>query len=140
MSYITQQQLIDRFGEPELIQLTDRAGSVGAIVTTVLDGAIADADGTIDAHLAGRYLPPLASVPRSLQRIAADLVRYHLYDSAAPDDIRIRYDDALKFLRAAASGAIHLGVDALGLPATPAAGAEMQSGGRTFGRDDPSFI
>ena len=140
MSYITQQQLIDRFGEAELIQLTDRDGSVGAIVPAVLDGAIADTDGLIDAHLAGRYLLPLASVPRSIVRIAGTCTRYFLYADAKPESVRTEFEDGLKFLAAVAAGKVHLGVDALGLPATPAAGAEMQSGGRTFGRDDPSFI
>ena len=43
MSYCTRQNLIDRFGEPELIQLTD-LDNLGVIDDTVLNQAISDAD------------------------------------------------------------------------------------------------
>ena len=110
MPYATQAQMIDRFGEAELIQLTDRAGAVGALVMTVLDAALADADQEIDSYLRPvRALPLPAPIPQRLVRVAADVARYHLYDSAAPDDVRTRYDDAVRWLRDVATGRASLG-------------------------------
>jgi phage gp36-like protein len=108
VSYITQQELTRRFGEDEVIQLTDRART-GAVDTDVLDQAIDDAGAEIDGYLAGRYRLPLDPVPRALVPLAANIVRYRLYDDAAPDEVRSRYEDAVKFLTALAKGQFSLG-------------------------------
>lgn len=135
-SYVTQQELIDRFGEDELIQLTDRATPpAGVIDGQVLNSAIADASGLIEDYVGGRYQLPLAVVPRSLVRIAGDLARYFLYGDAAPEQVRTRYDDALKFLTAVSRGDVQLGLSAGGGEAQGDNSAQIQSSGRTFDRD-----
>jgi phage gp36-like protein len=139
MSYCTKQNLIDRYGETELIQLTDRS-ALGAIDDTVIDRAIADADGEIDGYLAGRYSAPISPIPKSLVRIACHLTRYYLYDDQAPEQITKRYDDAVKFLRGVASGQISIGVDAAGAKPTSQNTATIESGGNVFNRNDNSFI
>lgn len=113
MPYATQAQMIDRFGQAELIQLTDRAEPpTGAIVVAVLDAALLDADEEIDSYLrVVRTLPLPAPVPARLTRVAADVARYHLYDDHAPDDVRTRYEDAVRWLRDVAAGRASLGLD-----------------------------
>lgn len=111
MSYCTQQDLIDRFGADELIQLTDRAGTADAIDATVLGQAIADADALIDGYLAGRYALPLASTPTALERAACDVARYFLFGASVPDVVQRRYDDVVKFMMALAKGDVSLGMD-----------------------------
>lgn len=138
-AYATQQDLVDRFGAEELIQLTDRANT-GAIDATVLDQAIADASAEIDGYLGGRYTLPLSHVPLVLSRICADLVRYYLYGDAPLDQVRQRYEDAVAFLKSVARGQMTLGVATDGKAAAPSDNAEMQSGGRVFSRDDKGFI
>ena len=124
MSYVTKQQMIDRFGEAELIQLTDRATpATNAIVDAVLDEARADATATIDGYLAGRYATPLASVPVIVERIAADIARYALYDNAAPEQITKRYDDAMRELMRIRRGEIVLDVAAAATTVTTSAPA-----------------
>lgn len=140
MPYVTQQQLIDRFGLAELIQLTDRDGSAGGIVTAVLDGAIADASAEADAYVGVRYELPMSIVPEALVRVVSDMVRYRLYDEAAPEQVRKRYEDAVKFLQALAKGVISIGALPSGSALATQGEAQMESGGRTFGRDDKSFI
>jgi len=141
MAYCTRQDMVDRFGEQELIDLTDRGTPpLGIIDSAVLDGAISDASAEIDGYLAGRYELPLASVPSVLKRIACDLARYHLYDDAASEHVAKRYDDAIRFLRAVGRGEISLGVDAAGAEPQVVNGAEVQSGGRVFSRDDDGYI
>ena len=139
MPYATKQDMIDRFGEEELIQLTDRSNA-GVIDDQVLNRAIADADAEIDGYLGGRYALPLAIVPVSLGRIAADVTRYYLYEDAATDHVRQRYEDAVRFMRAVGEGKVSLGIDASGATAQQAGGASMTSGGRIFTRDDNGFI
>jgi phage gp36-like protein len=135
MPYVTQQNLVDRFGEAELIQLTDRENT-GAIDAVVLTQAIADAGAEIDGYLAGRYQLPLASTPSILVLYAGDVARYRLYDDGATEEVRKRYEDVIKFLRLAAEGKVRLGADE---PA-PTGGAQMESGGRVFGRDQEGFL
>ncbi len=140
MNYCTQQDLIDRYGETELIQLTDH-DSVGEIDSDVLDRAIADSDGEIDGYLKPRFGAPLATVPKVLVRIACDITRYYLYDDQATEHVAQRYKDAVAFLKGVAKGEISIGVDAAGAsPDTGGDEVQMESGGRVFGRDDTSFI
>lgn len=134
MTYATQQDMVERFGEQELIQLTDRDGTAGAIVTAVLDRALEDADAEIDGYLAaGGYTLPLASVPPILSRIGADITRYHLYDDAATEEVRRRYDRAVALLEAIAKGTVSLGA---GDPQGSAGSPETVAPTRVFTRDD----
>lgn len=124
MSYCTLTDLTDRYGETELIQLTDEAGT-GAIDTVRVARAIADADAEIDAWLARRVALPLATVPGALVRMAAAMVRYYLYKDAAPDLVTDQYEAAVKFLQAVAHGTVSLGPD-------PAFGSTPDSGAPSF--------
>lgn len=123
MPYATQQDLVDRFGETEVIQLSDRTGTAGAIDVAVVAAKLADADAEIDGYLAGRYSLPLVPVPLTLQRIACDIARYHLYDDRVTETVAARYAAAIKFLTAVSKGDIQLGVDAGGEAPPSAAGA-----------------
>ena len=136
MTYATKQNLIDRFGQAELVQLTDRAiPPIGAIVDAVVDGALADADAEIDGYLVGQYLLPLASVPKNLVALACDIARYKLFDDRATEQVRQRYDDAVKYLRSVGKGELSLGLDAANQPAPPTGGPKIDGPERTFSKD-----
>lgn len=139
MPYVTKQDLIDRFGETEVARLSDRSMQ-GITDDAVLDQVIGDADAEIDGYLAGRYRLPLASVPVLLKRIAGNLVRFYLYTTAAPEDVRALYDDAVKSLKAIARGEVALGLDAAGTKQPSLGGVEIQSGGKVFGRDNGGIV
>lgn len=109
MAYCTQQDMTDRYGEEELIQLTDRS-QTGDIDTAVLGAAIDDATATIDAYLGTRYTLPLAAVPTVLKRICCDIARYLLHGNAAPDTVADRHSAAIEFLQAVAKGDVDLAV------------------------------
>lgn len=111
MTYATPQDMIDRFGEEELIQLTDRLDS-GVLDDAVLDRALADAAAVIDGHLVGRYADqmPLVAVPPILVGYHADLARELLYVDAVPEAVTRRADLARRFLEQVAKGDILLGV------------------------------
>lgn len=110
MTYATQQNLIDRFGEEELIQLTDRTNT-GDIDAAVVNKALNDADAQINGYLVGRYTLPLATpVPEILERLACDIARYSLYEFKPIEIVAIRYRDALDSLREVSKGRADLGI------------------------------
>ncbi len=133
MAYCTKAQLIDRFGETELRQRTDRAGT-GAINDAVLAQAIADADAEINGYLTA-YPLPLAIVPANFARIACDITRYYLYDDAVIAAVKDRYDSAIKYLAQIAGGKISIAPDTSGaVVATARAEVEFQSSAPVFVR------
>lgn len=129
MSYAVKQDMIDRFAQSELIQLTDRTGSAIAIDDTVLNQALADADAEIDGYLMGRYALPLPSLPKILIGVGCDIARYRLYDDRATEQVTKRYDDAIKLLKMVGEGKLSLGINAASQP-TP-----TQGGAASFGED-----
>lgn len=134
--YVTTQEMIDRFGEAELIRLTDRATPMaGVIVTGVLDSAIRDAGDLIDSHLEGRYSLPLAAVPQILKRTAGTVARYYLHKDGAPEHVRKEFEDAEKLLRSIARGDVALGLSAAGEKPAGADIAQMDSASSVFARD-----
>jgi len=139
VTYATQQDLIDRFGETEIEQLTDRAEPpAGAIDATVVGKALVDADDAINGYLGARYTVPLASPPLILKRIACDVARYYLYEDRVTEAVRKRYEDAVAYLKDAASGKVTLGVDALGAAPADPGGPQIDAGDRTFTVGRPS--
>lgn len=132
MSYCTQADLIDRFGDTEITQLSDRSG-LGALDSAIVAQAIADADAEIDGYLSGRYALPMASVPLVMTRLACDIARYWLFGQDVTDLVKARYDQAISYLGKVASGTITLGPDATGNePASQTASALIQSDASAF--------
>lgn len=132
MVYCTVQDMIDRFGEGHMIELTDRA-NLGIIDDGVMDRALSDAQSEIDSYLAARYPLPLASVTPVLVRLTADITRYYLHDQAATDQVVARYKAAVALLRDISSGKGTLGLPEADTPTTSNT-VIMESGGRVFGR------
>lgn len=130
MAYCTVDDLIQRFGENELLDLaSDSTGE--AIDQSVVDRAIEDAGGEIDGFVsAGGYPVPMDPVPRIVTAYCADIARYRLYDDRATEQVRKRYEDAVKFLRSVARGEVKLGTR---VPAESSAGdVQFDTGRRNF--------
>jgi phage gp36-like protein len=125
MAYATLQDMATRFGQEELLQLTDRAG-VQAIDGAAVTAALADADAMIETYLAQRYALPVAPVPQLLRRIACDITRFLLSGDAATDAVRQAHADALRTLRDLAGGAAALP----GAAAAPPGATPATAGGR----------
>lgn len=134
MAYATLTDLVSRFGEEQLVQLTDRNGS-GLIDQNVVDQAIADAGALIDGYLSGRYPVPLSPAPAILVGYACDLARYNLFPDANLEDVntvRIRQRDAIKFLELVGQGKLSLGLQP---EPTGDNGVVFSAGQKVFGRD-----
>lgn len=138
MIYATKQDMIDRFSQLEIQQLTDKSEPpAGAINDVVLNRALQDASGDIEAALNGRYALPLASVPPVLVRVCCNLTRYYLYEDGASEAVKRRFDDDKKFLDSIAKGTATLGLDGAGASVAPAAGGvEFNDSRRVFGATD----
>lgn len=122
MTYATLPDMVDRFGETELLQRTDRVDG-GTIDAVVLGRALADADAEIDSYLATRYTLPLASTPPVVNRLACEIARYRLFEDGVPETVRVRYQDAVALLKRMASGDVLLA----GLQAVAVAGVDTAS-------------
>lgn len=132
MTYATLDQLTDRFGEALLIQLTDReTPATGAIVTAVVDRALADTDAMIDGYLASRYALPVAEVPALLADIAQAIAIYKLHVYGPDPKIAEDYKTAMRQLEQIGKGTIQLSV--AGLPAAASGG----TGARITDRERP---
>jgi phage gp36-like protein len=111
MSYATQAELVERYGDPMLIQLSDRADPPANVIDAgVVARALADADAAIDGYLAGRYALPLSATPDLVRDLALAIAVYKLHRDTASDKIRKDYEDALATLRQISAGVIRLNV------------------------------
>lgn len=133
MPYALKADMLEEFSEAELIQLTDRdTPPTGAIVDAVLDRALTGASAEIDGYLA-RYAGATLDLP-ILTRYCCDMARYRLYRDAAPEEVRTRYKDAVRFLELVAAGKISLGAQAEA--AVPENTISFTPGQKVFGRED----
>lgn len=134
MTYATKQNLIDRFGEQELVELTNRAG--GALIDdAVLDRALADADAEVNGYLAVKYALPLAVVPAVLEPVACDIARYYLYEDRVTEQVMERYKARVAFLSGVAKGHVNLGVDAASQAPASSGGPQHEAPDRVFTGD-----
>lgn len=134
MPYATQQDIIDRYGQEDLLVVADRDND-GNVDPDVVDEALADATAEIDTWLAAKYDLPLPSTPSVLVRLCVDITIYRLSSEAglASEMRRQRYEDAVRLLKGIAKGEA-----SLGLPDPPKSTngrAQLVSGKRRFDRD-----
>lgn len=133
--YATQAEMIARFGQKEVVALTDR-DFTGAIDESVLTSALEMSGYEIDGYLGGRYTVPMPNPPQILIGFACDIARYRLCGTGGvqvTDEIRDRYKDAIRFLEHVASGRVTLG----GLPEGTVSSNQVRfvRGEKSFGRD-----
>lgn len=142
MTYTTKQDLIDRFGEPMLIDLTDRGEvATGVIDDAVIDEVLADTDALIDGYLAHRYALPLSSPQPLVTYLARDIAIYKLHTYAPDDKIEADYKDALRSLEKIGQGNIRLTAAGVAPQETGGGGARVTDRERPMtGQNLKSFI
>ena len=131
--YCTQQDLIDRFSEDELIKLTDVDG-LGVINTVTVDRALADTDAEIDGYLAGRYNLPFTTPIATLNQKACDIARYYLHAQKVPESVQKRYDAVVRYFEQVAKGTIKLPIAATDTAQINTNEATMISSASVFSR------
>lgn len=119
-SIITQDDLLQRFGENELIRLTDRVAK-REMVAQVLQKAVDDAEAEVWGYLrvagftAAFHQPPYALVVKT-----CDVCRWYLYENGIPEVVQKRYDTAIAWLKTVMKNPAMLGFDADGVDAIQA--------------------
>lgn len=134
MSFATLQQLIDRYGEAMLLDLTDRANPpAGVIGAAVAERGLADASAVIEGHLAARYAMPLQTVPQILVDVCLKLWVWNLHLHTPTEKVKADYDQAMRLLRDIAKGDVRLPDSAGSEPAAAeGSGAEFTDRERDF--------
>lgn len=140
MIYASVQDMVGRFGELELIQLTAGAGAT-AVGAAKAEQALADAQAFADGFVGRVYRLPLAGcakpaptpqdpaavqwvVPPQLVRATCDVARYYLWSDVAPEhEVFLRYKAAERELQAIADGKAVLACPWGGAPGVLLAGA-----------------
>jgi phage gp36-like protein len=122
MTYCTIAQFIEIFSEQEAIELTN-LDMPGAIATNddQLTRALTDASAMIDGYIQNRVQLPLEpeQVPGVLVSCCADIARYRLDRLRCREEVRLRYEDWIAWLKDVARGLVNLGLDSQVLPASP---------------------
>ncbi len=101
MSYATAQDMINRYPNRDLVQLTNEDPTATTINTTPITQALTDASAEIDGYIEGRFTLPLTDPPAVLNRLTTDIAMYRM-QSLRPlhdlEDARKRYEDAVAML------------------------------------------
>lgn len=138
MAYVTKQGLIDRFGELELVQLTDRTNiPVSTIDDVPVTRAIEDATALADGYLAKVMALPLSVIPPVLEKTVADIARYYIYGDRADKESQVTraFNEATTFLRDVSRGLVQLTAGAEAPKPAGSGQVQVSAPTRVFSRD-----
>ncbi|WP_264047489.1 gp436 family protein [Methylobacterium flocculans] len=138
MTYAQKSDLIERFGETELVQLTDRTNKPASVINDVtVARALGDATSMIDGYVSKVYALPLASVPEHLVKLTADVARYYLHGKAADKDSPVTraYSEAVTWLKDVALGRVKLDDGGVTPPAAEGSAGRVTGSRPVFTRD-----
>jgi len=113
MVYAQPSDMIARYPNRDLVQLTNEDPTQQAVDDSVLQQALADASAEIDGYLESRFTLPLSGAPAVLARLTCDIAMYRLQALRPLHDLaeaRRRYEDAVAVLVRVADGTLTLGL------------------------------
>jgi phage gp36-like protein len=137
VAYATPNDIIARYPNRDLVQLTNEDPTATTVNEAVLQQALEDASAEIDGYIGSRFAMPLADPSAMLNRLACDIAIYRM-QTLRPlhdlEDARNRYEDAVSLLVRVATGAVTLGLAADGTEPAPARDeAVVEYGGDSSG-------
>ena len=149
--YATVDDLIDRFGEAEMIGLTDPDNT--AVQSARAQRKLDDAHALANGYVGMAYRLPLAGcakpapqpgnpqavetvAPPLLARLVCDIARYYLYDDKCTDEVLKRYEQAKQELLHISQGKATLACPWGGVAGEPLS-ADPQAGGGEVGYSFP---
>lgn len=133
MPYATLTNLVEQFGDSEVLALTDRNND-GVADVSVYGMALQRASNTIDSYIVSRYPLPLSVVPDQLVDLCCDIARYKLCGAGVTEteEIRNRFKDAIKMLELIRDGKVDIGLTVAGAAPAENASVRVVGGSRTF--------
>ncbi|MEO0558048.1 MAG: phage protein Gp36 family protein [Bacteroidota bacterium] len=130
--YATQDQMVDLFGEADLVLMT---GGDGAIDQDKLGAAINAAQAEADGYV-GSVLPlPLERIPDVLRLHACNIAYWYLDVDNPTEGATTRYRAAIRFLERVQDGKASLGVADDGDAVLPSGGVTVSAPDRVFSND-----
>ncbi|WP_244483350.1 DUF1320 domain-containing protein [Mesorhizobium sp. 1M-11] len=120
MAYASVQDMIDRFGETEMIRLSqpeDRTAET--VLTAKVEVAIADNSVLIDDYLRGLYIVPVAAPPDSMVRAVCVLARYDLAKgerTGPTEQMRLDRKEVIGWLESIQAGRAKINAPPAGTP------------------------
>ena len=150
--YATVDDLIDRFGEAEMIGLTDPDNT--AVQSARAQRKLDDAHALANGYVGMAYRLPLAGcakpapqpgnpqavetvAPPLLARLVCDIARYYLYDDKSTEEVLKRYEQAKQELLHISQGKATLACPWGGVAGEPLS-ADPQAGGCEVGYSFPA--
>jgi phage gp36-like protein len=135
MSYCTLQDMLDRLGEEQLIELTDFENA-GVVHEGRVQQAIQDAEAEVNAYAQMRYKVPFDPPPSIIRKVTLDLAIYNLFkargfDEKADDAVVEARRSAVAFLERLAKGLVSIGAP----QPRKDEGARVTAAKRVFTRD-----
>ena len=113
MAYAQPSDMIARYPNRDLVQLTNEDPTQTTVDQDALTRALADASAEIDGYLESRFALPLGDPPAVLARLTCDIAMYRLQALRPLHDLaeaRKRYEDAVALLMRVADGTLTLGL------------------------------
>ena len=138
MAYTDYAEMLLRFGETKLMQLTDReTPKMGKPVISIIEDAIRAAAELIDGYAAVKYRVPFNPVPAPVRAWCQDIAFYRLHTSplAEKEDVRRKYDDAIAGLKDMAKGLITFQAEGIPSANAPSGGIRLEGPERIFTPD-----
>lgn len=133
MGYATEAEFIETFGLQLTIELTNlEAPDATTVNSTVFIRGATRAAGIIDGYIGSRYALPLTTVPDLLVTLSMDIQRYQMAHHGQEEDVRQRYEDALKMLEKISKGTIDLGLPLVDAVAPTSGSPACIHSGRVF--------
>lgn len=110
--YCTIDDIKLKLPESDIIDLTDDANT-GAINTSIVNSAIADAESLINMYIRSHATLPLTVVPTMIKKIAVELSKFYLYERRGdvPENVKESYDEQKSLLKDIQKGVASLGVE-----------------------------
>jgi phage gp36-like protein len=110
-TYASKADIDDLYGTALLVRIADEDRD-GVADQEKVDKGLSAADAIIDAYLSAQYPLPLSTVPEVLKTCAIDIAVYKIPITRAPrtEEMRLRYEDALKLLERISTGKVGLGL------------------------------
>lgn len=139
MAYCVEADIIERFDDNELIELTNDAPGAGAVDSNVISDAIDDADSEINGYCQKWYEIPLDPVTNLIKKLSIDITVYNIYSRRPqfemPATVKDRYDNAVRILGQIATQKVLLGADTLDPVSATSSRGHFESNDRLFSRD-----
>jgi len=139
--YCTIADFTTTFGEQESIAVTNlyTPGAI-AVDESNLEQALIDASAMVDGYIQNRVTLPLTElqIPATLKACCADIARYRLDRNRCREEVRIRYEDWMSWLKDVSKGIVNLGLDSQLPPESPTVAPDqvyVTSGDRVFTDD-----